>query len=114
MRVDWTGFGVCISGSTAHRRGATRRARGGVATTNTTRAERRRECGGATSSSPTSVYWRIGAALCGQRRRNDRLVQVHVEDGRDSDARRLVDVDGVDADVRTGVVCRNSVVPWHV
>jgi hypothetical protein len=37
---EWTAFGACTSGSTAHPRGATRRAAGGDATTST-RAERR-------------------------------------------------------------------------
>jgi len=39
------------------------------------------------------------------------LVHVHVGDGRDADARRLDDVDGVDADARTDVACRRGVVP---
>src|SRR5438445_12694796 len=49
MRADWTACGACISGSTAHPRGATRRASGGAATTSTTRAERSRGCRGATA-----------------------------------------------------------------
>src|SRR5437660_8238155 len=40
MRAAWTASGACTSGSTAHPRGATRRASGGAATTSTTRAER--------------------------------------------------------------------------
>src|SRR2546428_3606583 len=40
MRADWTASGPCTSGSTAHPRGATRRACGGAATTSTTRDER--------------------------------------------------------------------------
>ena len=47
-------------------------------------------------------------------RTNDRLVHVHVRDGRDADARRLDDVDGVDADARTDVARRRGVVPRHV
>src|SRR2546426_1762149 len=39
MRADWTPSGACIRGSTAHRRGAMRRACGGVATTSTTTRE---------------------------------------------------------------------------
>src|SRR5690242_3425935 len=39
MRADWTASGGCTSGSTAHPRGATRRASGGAATMSTTRAE---------------------------------------------------------------------------
>src|SRR5207248_2593730 len=42
MRADWTASGACTSGSTAHPRGAMRRASGGAATTRTTRAERTR------------------------------------------------------------------------
>src|SRR5207253_2871655 len=40
IRAEWTASGACTSGSTAHPRGATRRASGGAATTSTTRAER--------------------------------------------------------------------------
>jgi len=35
-------------------------------------------------------------------------------DGRDANARRLDDVDGVDADARTDVARRRGVVPWYV
>jgi predicted metal-binding membrane protein len=38
------------------------------------------------------------------------LVRIHVGDGRDADARRLDDVDGVDADARTDVARRRGVV----
>src|SRR5438067_1549953 len=38
----------------------------------------------------------------------------HVAAGRDADARRLDDVDGVDADARTNVARRGGVVPRHV
>src|SRR2546426_2529351 len=54
----------------------------------------RRECGGAAMTSTTRA----------ERNR----------DGRDSDARRLDDVDGVDADARTDVARRRDVVPRHV
>jgi hypothetical protein len=40
--------------------------------------------------------------------------RVHGGDGRDADARRLDDVDGVDADARTDVARRRVVVPRHV
>src|SRR5438270_11015831 len=103
MRVDWTACGACTSGSTAHPRGATRRASGGAATTNTRRPERRR-----------GVSRLLGAALRCERDRHHRLVRVHVGDGRDADARRLDDVDGVDADARTDVAGRRGVLPWHV
>ena len=60
------------------------------------------------ASLPASVFWRLGAALRGQRGGNDRLVRVHVGDGRDANARRLDDVDGVDADARTDVARRRG------
>src|SRR2546425_11559243 len=66
------------------------------------------------ASFPANVFWRLSAALRYQRSGNDRLVRVHVGDGRDTDARRLDDVDGVDADARTDVARRRGVVPWHV
>src|ERR1700730_12628530 len=66
------------------------------------------------ASFPASVLWRLSAALRCQRGNHDRLVRVHVGDGRDADARRLDDVDGVDEDARTGVARRRGVVPWHV
>src|SRR5439155_1375333 len=66
------------------------------------------------ASFPASVFWHPSAALRCQRGGNDRLVRVHVDDGRDADARRLDDVDGVDADARTDVARRGGVVPWHV
>src|SRR5207249_11632020 len=66
------------------------------------------------ASFPASFVWRLSAALRCQRGGNDRLVRVHVDDGRDADARRLDDVDGMDADARTDVARRRGVVPWHV
>src|SRR5262249_20351941 len=45
-----------------------------------------------------SLLRRLGAALRRQHGGNDRLVRVHVGNGRDADAPRLDDVDGVDAD----------------
>src|ERR1700732_1002568 len=111
-RADWTASGACTSGSTAPPRGATKRASGGAATTSTTRAERSRH--GFRASFPASLLRRLSAALRRQRGGDDRLVRVHVGDGRDADARRLDDVDGVDADARTDVVRRRGVVPRHV
>src|SRR5207249_5415141 len=103
MRADWTASGACTSGSTAHPRGATRRASGGAATTSTTRAERFSRGDLTThvfrASLPASFFWHLGAALRCQRGGNDRLVRVHVGDGRDADARRLDDVNDVDAKV---------------
>src|SRR6202043_3436848 len=66
-RADWTASGACTSGSTVPPGGATRRACGGAATTNTTRAERSRGCG------PTALYCRrddmseayAGGRVCG-------------------------------------------------
>src|SRR5438105_11213446 len=66
------------------------------------------------ASFPAGLFWRLGAALRCQRGGNDRLVRVHVGDGRDADARRLEDVDGVDADARTNVARRRGIVPLHV
>src|SRR6266404_6051781 len=126
MRVDWTASGACTSGSTAPPRGVTRRASGGAATTSTPRAERSRRCGrrncgtgdltthGFRAYFGASFLRRLSAALRCQRGGNDRLVRVHVGDGRDADARRPDDVDGVDADARTDVARRCGVVPWHV
>jgi predicted metal-binding membrane protein len=42
------------------------------------------------------------------------VVRVHVGNGRVADARRLDDVDGVDADAGSDVARRRGVVPWHV
>src|SRR5437879_3934819 len=126
MRADWTASGACTSGSTAPPEDATRRASGGAATTSTTRAERSPGCRGVTAepeisrrmafraSFPPSVFGRLSAALRCQRGGHDRLVRVHVGDGRDAYARRLDDVDGVDADAPTDVARRRGVVPWHV
>jgi hypothetical protein len=61
----------------------------------TTSAERSRD--GFRASFPARLLRRLGAALRRQRGGDDRLVRVHVGDGRDADARRLDDVDGVDA-----------------
>ena len=61
-----------------------------------------------------SLRWRLRVALRRQRDADDRLVHVHVGDGRDADAGRLDDVDGVDADARTDVARRGGVVPRHV
>src|SRR5437660_9496832 len=66
------------------------------------------------ASFPARLFWRLSAALRCQRGGNDRLVRVHVGDGRDADGWRLDDVDGVGADARTDVARRCGVVPWHV
>jgi len=101
-------------------RGAMRRASGGAATTSTTSAERgNRGTRDLTThdfraSFPARLLRRLGAALRRQRGGDDRLLRVHVGGGRDADARRLDDVDGVDADARTDVARRGGVVSWHV
>src|SRR5229473_652752 len=122
MREDWTASGACTSGSTAPPRGATRRASGGAAMTNTTSAEPSRGCrwcnqgtGDLTTHGfRASFLRRLGAALRCRRGGDDRLVRVHVGDGRDADPWRLDDVDGVDADARTDVARGRGVVRWHV
>src|SRR5262249_43134132 len=126
-RADWTASGACGSGSIAPRRGATRPAApGGAGTARTAKAEPSRGwpwgdrgTGGLTlrgfrASFPASLLRRLGTALRRQRGGDDGLVRVHVGDGRDADARRLNDVDGVDADARTDVARRRGVVPRHV
>src|SRR6185295_5905724 len=102
-RAEWTASGACTSGSTVPPRGATTRASGGAATTSTASAE-----------PGHGVPRRLGAALRGQRGGDDRLVRIHVGDGRDVDAGRLDDVDGVDAAARADVARRRRVVPRHV
>src|SRR5215468_1867724 len=118
MRVDGTASGACISGSTAPPRGATRRASGGVATTSTASAEPSRGSPiGAdltTYGYSASLLRGVGAALRRQCRGDDRLVRIHVHDGRDADARRVDDVDGVDADAWTDLARRRGIVPRHV
>src|SRR5258708_36301191 len=126
MRADWTASGACTSGSPAPPRGATRRASGGSATTSTPSAEPSRGCRwrnrgtgdltthGFRPSFPASLLRRLGAALRRQRGGDDRVVRVHVGDGRDADARRLDDGDGVDADARTDVARCRGVVPRYV
>src|SRR5260370_28675137 len=122
MRADWTASGACTSGSTAPPWGATRRASGGAATTSTTSAEPSRGCrwrnrgtGDLTTYGfRASLLRRLGAALRRQRGGDDRLVRIHVGDGRDADARRLDHVDGVDADARTDLARRRGVGPRHV
>src|SRR3984893_1217383 len=126
MRADWTASGACTSGSTAPPRGATRRALGGAATTSTKRGEPGRGCclrnrgtgdlttHGLRANVSAGLLRRLGAALHRQRGGDDRLGCVHVGDGRDADARRLDDVDGMDADAWTDVAGRRGVVPRHV
>src|SRR5450631_2185324 len=112
MRGDWTACGARTSGSTAPPGGAMRRAFGGVATTSTPRAEPSHGC--FPTSFATSLPRRLGAAVRRQRGSDGPLVRVDVVDARDADARRLDDVDGVDADVRTDVARRRGVVPRNV
>src|SRR4249920_563915 len=123
MRADSTASGACTSGSTAPLWGATRPESGGSATTSTTSAEPSHGCRlynrgtgdlatcGFRASFPASVPGRLSAALRRQRGGDDQLVHVHVGDGRDADARRLDDVDGVDADARADVARRLGIIP---
>src|SRR5688572_29702699 len=108
MRADWMASGACTSGSIERRRDATRMASGGAATTSTPTPSRtsaaRREL--TTHGFPTNLLRRLGAAVRGQRGVDDRLVRVDVGDGRNADARRLDDVDGLDADARPVLVRR--------
>src|SRR5262245_36591524 len=124
MRAGWTASGACTSGSTALPWGATRPASGGAATTSTASAEPGRPQRGTTAEpGPTHAFqtsFRASllrsrrAALRRQRGGDDLLVRVHVGDGWDGDARRLDDVDGVDADARAELARRRGVVPRHV
>src|SRR6202521_5380312 len=88
-RAASTASGACTSGSIALRSVATKKASGGGGTTSTQRDD--------ISASPRRQR---GTALRRQRGGDDHLLPVHVGDGRDDDARRLDDVDGVDADAR--------------
>src|ERR1700676_3671534 len=126
MLADWMAYGACTSGSTAPPRDVTRAASGGAATMSTASAEPGHEdrwlnrgTGRLTTldfraSVTQSLLGRIGAALRGERDVDNRLVRVHVGDGRNADVRRLDDVDGVDADARADVAQRRGVVPRHV
>src|SRR5262245_28608388 len=121
-RAAWTASGACTSGSTAPPGDATRPAWGGAVTTNTTSGElkrgdhrRNRGTGALTTHGVRPhVLRRLGAALGCQRGADRRRLCVDVGDGRDGDARRVDDVDGVDADVRTDVARGRGVVPRYV
>src|SRR6516164_2171606 len=112
--ADWTVFGACTSGSTAPPEVATKQASGGAATTSTTNAEPSHECRQDNQRNLARLLRCLGAALRRQHGNNNRRVRVHVGDGRDADARRLDDVDDLDADARTNVARRRGVVPRHV
>src|SRR5678815_1595555 len=109
MRAAWTACGACTSGSTALPGGATSRACGGATTTSTTGAEH----GFGASVARRLVRCR-SAGLRRQRGADGVLVRVHVGDGRYADARRLGDVDDVDADARADVARRRGLVPRYV
>ena len=66
------------------------------------------------SSCESRASRRVGAALRSQRGGDDRLVRVDVGHGRDADARRLDDVDGVDADAGPDMARCRGLVPRHV
>src|SRR5262245_19270085 len=115
MRAEWTVSGACTSGSTVPPRDATRRASGGATMTSTTSTERREiTTHGFRATFTTSLLRPLRAALRRQRGADDRLVPVHVGHGTDVDARRLDDVDGLDADARTDLAGRRGIVPRHV
>ena len=61
-----------------------------------------------------NVSRRLSAALRSERSVDDRLVRVHVDDVPDADARRLDDVDGVDADAWTDMAGLRGIIRWHV
>src|SRR5207249_9740107 len=60
MRADWTPSGACIRGSTAHRRGATRRACGGAAMTSTPGDERHADVRTHMARRRGVVPWHVG------------------------------------------------------
>jgi len=62
----------------------------------------------------TSFLRHLGAALLRQRSDHNQLVRVHVGDGRHANARRLDNVDGMDADARTDVAWSGGIFPRHV
>src|SRR5437667_10879531 len=123
MRADWTVSGAHISGSTAPPRVAMRRASGGAATTSTANNEVIVTAQFPGKEIPThdfranftaSVLRHLSAALCRKRSADHRLVWLHVSNGKDADARRLDDVDGVDADAWTDMAGRLGIVRRHV
>src|SRR4030095_5774027 len=59
------------------------------------------------------IRWRLRVALRWQHDADARLVRIPAGDG-EADARRLDDVNGVDADARSDVARRRDVVPRHV
>jgi len=69
---------------------------------------------GSRSSRPGSVSWRFCATLRRQRRGNERFVHIDVGNGRDAHARRLDDVDGVDAYAGADLARRCAVVRRNV
>src|SRR6185312_5621848 len=123
----WTACGERTSGSTAHRPGATRRmlpVPGGAATTSTARSESNGLARGdvsayrSRSSRRCSVAARfprqLRIAVRSRHGGDDSVVRIDVTDGRDVHARRLDDVDDVDANAGTGMVRGRGVIPWHV
>src|SRR5438309_159591 len=109
MRAGWTAYGACTNGSTAPPRDATRRASGGVATMSTTSAEPSRG-----RRFRSGILGRLGTHLCRQCDADDRLVRVDAGYGRDADARKLDDVDDVDADARTDMAPSRCIVSRNV
>ena len=121
MCVDWTGLWGIYQWLDRAPQGATRRSSGGAATTSRLRAEPSRGCrwrnrdeSSHDASFPSELLRRLGAALSRERGGDDLLERLHLGYGRDADARRLDDVDGMDADARRDVARRRGVVLRHV
>src|ERR1700740_3432026 len=132
MPADWMASGACTNGLTGPRGVGTRRSFtrrgecGGAFTTSTPTTDPSHEHHGHSrgtgdfqthgfrASFPTSVLGRLSAAVYSQWCGDDCLVRFDVGNGQDADARRLVDVDGVDADARAELARSCGVVPRHV
>ena len=88
---------------------------GGAATTSTARSELASMSASHRVVSVAARFpRRLGIAVRSRHGGDDSLVRVHVRDGRDAHARRLDDVDDVDANAGTGMVRGRGVIPWHV
>src|SRR5579864_5195839 len=61
-----------------------------------------------------SVLQYLSDAFCHERSTDHCLVWLDVNDGRDADARRLDDVDGVDAAGWTDLAGSYDIIRWHV
>ena len=61
-----------------------------------------------------SLLRHLSSAVCRKRGADDRLVWFHVGYGRDAHARRLENVDGMDADAWAYMAGRRCIIRWHV